>query len=932
MATLLLSALFLLFAPPLRAAENSAPLPFSWPSIAADFSLKLPDGAFPFQGRLQVRPLSPPGEDALVLELKASKIVLDLPWLKGVFALEAQVKRTNAGIHIPHFLLRGTAEIVEYGDSRIENLPVEISGALSPLGDGEQWRAHDLDIRCPDFFAASGEALLNPHASGQPPLVKMHGEVTDLGAFLKRFRGVLPDAMSGADGVGRAVFALDISDSAQTPGASDISFILTPQKARVALAPFSEGASSMNDIHGDLRILARHSPQGLVSWSAVSDLRMVAQGSKKGAASYPVTLALNILGDQRSISFKDSELYLAAPVNTTLELRGALDIAPNGDIASRDVTLRSNDFGALNLDLALTPPAADEEGKKQQDAVITGAVEASGLDMGRLGVLASALGALPLEGWNYSGALDVDLALSGDSASPTVELELGVRGLAFSSPDGMTMGDKLSPRFRAKGRLGAKGALKGDFTLAQGESLLGAVYLNHNQAPLTVDFTARADKQGDFTAFDINTRLKGYAALALRGSAKPTRKTFRYRGTGELRDANVSALFNTFLRDPLAAASPGMSEYSASGAAKSTFAFAGSGSDSFMKGFFNLNGAHISDGQEQGLRIKGLDLDLPFAYGFGKGQDTHVPSLKRVSQGWGRLTVDHISLPLSTMKGLDLGIKLSPGKLSVNAPVTAPVLGGLARLSSIKVLNPLSKDFEAQCSFRLSDINLAELPAGGFPLKGFLDGNFSKVRLNANELALTGGLAGEFFGGRLAIENMGVLTPFSDARRMLADITLHGMDLEQVSSALGIGRVTGVMDVDIQGFQLAYGQPVALSMTAQSVPTRGVDQEVSLKAVNAISVMGTGSGLSGMGVSMFASFFKNFSYESIGFACELQNDVFRVRGLITEGGVEYLIKKPPLFGINVINGNPENNISFSDMLERVQRVVSPGDANSIEIN
>jgi hypothetical protein len=103
-----------------------------------------------------------------------------------------------------------------------------------------------------------------------------------------------------------------------------------------------------------------------------------------------------------------------------------------------------------------------------------------------------------------------------------------------------------------------------------------------------------------------------------------------------------------------------------------------------------------------------------------------------------------------------------------------------------------------------------------------------------------------------------------------------------------------------------------------------VSQRVSLKAVNAISVMGTGSGLGDVGVGMFAGFFEEFGYEAIGISSSLNNDVFRVRGLIRQGGVEYLIKKPLLFGINVINRNPDNQISFSDMMERVQRVVGGG--------
>ena len=97
---------------------------------------------------------------------------------------------------------------------------------------------------------------------------------------------------------------------------------------------------------------------------------------------------------------------------------------------------------------------------------------------------------------------------------------------------------------------------------------------------------------------------------------------------------------------------------------------------------------------------------------------------------------------------------------------------------------------------------------------------------------------------------------------------------------------------------------------------------MSLKAVNSISLVSTGSGLSGLGSSLMTTYFKEFPYEKIGFESSLRNDVFIVRGLIQEDGVEYLVKRRFFGGINVINRNPDNRIGFSDMVERAKRVTS----------
>ncbi|MGE4506660.1 MAG: hypothetical protein AB7D51_15030, partial [Desulfovibrionaceae bacterium] len=119
----------------------------------------------------------------------------------------------------------------------------------------------------------------------------------------------------------------------------------------------------------------------------------------------------------------------------------------------------------------------------------------------------------------------------------------------------------------------------------------------------------------------------------------------------------------------------------------------------------------------------------------------------------------------------------------------------------------------------------------------------------------------------------------------------------------------------------AYGEPVSMRLRAETSGEGDFEKSVSLKAVNTLSVIGTGSGMGDVGVGLFAGFFAEFSYARIGFQCELNNDIFRVRGLIREGGTEYLIKKPWFTGINVVNGNPNNYISFKDMRERVERVL-----------
>jgi hypothetical protein len=207
-------------------------------------------------------------------------------------------------------------------------------------------------------------------------------------------------------------------------------------------------------------------------------------------------------------------------------------------------------------------------------------------------------------------------------------------------------------------------------------------------------------------------------------------------------------------------------------------------------------------------------------------------------------------------------------------------------------------------------------------LDGHLGGLLDPVAIGLERMTATGELTGDLFGGRMDVRHVTVERPFSAGREIGADVNVSRIDLERFSAALGVGRITGRLSGSMEGFRIAYGQPVAFHLKMESVPTKGVSQSVSLKAVNSISLVSTGSALSGLGSSLMTRFFREFPYEKIGFECGLKNDIFTVRGLIHEDGVEYLVKRRFFAGINVINRNPDNRIGFSDMLDRAKRVTS----------
>jgi hypothetical protein len=124
----------------------------------------------------------------------------------------------------------------------------------------------------------------------------------------------------------------------------------------------------------------------------------------------------------------------------------------------------------------------------------------------------------------------------------------------------------------------------------------------------------------------------------------------------------------------------------------------------------------------------------------------------------------------------------------------------------------------------------------------------------------------------------------------------------------------------LEHLEIVGGQPQRFTLLLETIRTQGVPQRINVEAVENIARIGGGQspfvGLAGN----VASFFKEFTYDKIGILAVLENDLFKINGTIIEGGVEYLVKRGGIPGVDVVNLNPVNQISFKDMVKRVRRV------------
>ena len=170
------------------------------------------------------------------------------------------------------------------------------------------------------------------------------------------------------------------------------------------------------------------------------------------------------------------------------------------------------------------------------------------------------------------------------------------------------------------------------------------------------------------------------------------------------------------------------------------------------------------------------------------------------------------------------------------------------------------------------------------------------------------------------MDDLRITEAFSAGRKISFQAEIGGLDLGKLTDSVPFGEVTGIVDVSLRDVALSYGQPENFILSIISVPRKGVSRKFSMKAVNNLSVISSNGPPAVPSSNLLTKLVNSFGYSGIGIACSLKNDVFALQGTIIEGGIQYLVRRSTFFGIDVVNGNPVNKISFQDMLDRLRRI------------
>ena len=522
--------------------------------------------------------------------------------------------------------------------------------------------------------------------------------------------------------------------------------------------------------------------------------------------------------------------------------------------------------------------------------------------------------------WEADGSFD--LTAEARNSGPTgggweVSAGMAFSGVAFNDPSFTIAGEGLEPALKIEGTYAPGDGgfpFSASLTLSRGESLFKSFYVSWDKHPVEAALGGRYDPRSEsFAGLAGRLLFPTIGEVDIAGSARTDdRPSFDLRCEARL---GLEPFYSLTTQAGVAEESRMRLE----GDLTADLRIEGHETGGLtVRGRMALADTALENPAAK-LLLTGISADIPILYESGViGDGTLGEDLPE--QGF--LRIGGLQSPFLSLDGLDLGFRAGVNAYAVH-PLGLDLFGGRLETGPTTVLiDPRSGAVRGAGSLALHDLDISLFPIESpqFKLTGVVRAEFPSLDLTSERIAVSGRGEADIFGGQVVLRDLAVDRPFTAGRAISLNIDLLDLDLKKLTDEVPFGEVTGIVRGEVRNLVLSYGQPERFEFRLESVRRKGVAQTFSLKAVDNLTVLSSGEQASAGTSQFWMRFLRGFPYEKLGIVSTLRNDTFTLNGTIREGGVEYLVKKPPLFGINVVNRMPEKVISFREMTNRLRRV------------
>lgn len=544
-------------------------------------------------------------------------------------------------------------------------------------------------------------------------------------------------------------------------------------------------------------------------------------------------------------------------------------------------------------------------------------VKIQGKETGLAG-LAMGLDLLP-PNWKLAGrdALQVQARFDRENGL-AVTSELAFQDLGFQNPEGTFVGEDLYLKATINGKTDPSNhVITADIAMDadRGEVLYDRFYMDLKRYPLSCLCTGAYNMHDrDIQFSNLRLGLKDILTCQLSGRIFERKSAWQLDLTADLPEIPVKPMFGLFAVEPFQAEKPLLRTLQVRGTVSAEVNLTGTLSAWTAKGFVRWKDGGVLC-EDRGMSLKGINLSLPL---WLRSYDKDGP-LKVLK---GSLSIGSVGVPFIPEQALTFPLEAGPNRMSVSSPTLVKIPGGDVRLGPVLIRGLTGSMPSVSTDLDMERVEMGPLLARVWPrpIEGTLNGTLNPIRVEGGRLTSSGVLTARMFDGEVIFSNLGLSGLLTGTPVFKLDARWKDLNLSKLTADTSFGKVEGVLNGHAKDLEIAQGQVQKFDLLVETVRKEGKSQRIGVKAVDNIAQIGGGqSPFVGM-AGMFASVFKEFPYEKIGVHATLENDVFKINGTIREGDTEYLIKRGLLSGVNVVNRNPDNQVSFKDMIKRIQRI------------
>ena len=512
-------------------------------------------------------------------------------------------------------------------------------------------------------------------------------------------------------------------------------------------------------------------------------------------------------------------------------------------------------------------------------------------------------------------------AISYDPKKPgLITAQIKLTGGQFAAADSSKVGEGLAVNGSVEVTAHADRnttAMVASLNLTAGELLWGKFFgdLKTQRPALTIDAEYSRD----------NDRLQCRRCdltLATVGQVNLTGSVEQITGTPQLRlqarsdNLSPAGFFEFFLRETFHRQYPLLDKLAVSGQMAMQLQVDGALEQLAASGNLALKNGEVA-AKSNDWQLAAITLTLPFQISLSDrpAQNAATPALGLLSIGRARFGNQQLA-PITTT------VALANNALRLHQPLRIAVFGGEVELRNVSwpdiIRDPKAVTFSADTK-RLQLQDLTE--AFDWPrFSGQLNGAIPEVESAGNTLRTRGEIQAELFGGRVRLSKLEIDNPFSALASIKMSAKLESIQLEQLSKTFAFGRISGILEGSVDDLVITDGQPSQLRADLHSVERSGVDQRISVDALNKITVLSSGQEAGSL-YGGLASFFDSFRYSKLGFKATLRNDRLTLHGVESQGDKEFLVVGsllPPT--VNIVSHT--QSIAFSELVRRLERIKS----------